>query len=173
MDRRATIVSVRHPGSSSIQSLQCGGMEPARTSGLNNARPRPTISIIAVAVFQIAVSVLTLAVFERAARMIYFSDQTSAPANTPFGLCTLLGTALLELITAIGLLRLKNGARQMSLCIVTVPLCVFAIAATLRKPHPPWDFTALLLELALWVLIPVSIWWWILFTRKRIRAQFH
>ncbi|HEY4762032.1 MAG TPA: hypothetical protein VIH75_00060 [Candidatus Sulfotelmatobacter sp.] len=62
----------------------------------------------------------------------------------------------------------------MSLCIATVPLCVVVtIAATLRKPHPPWDFTALLVELALWVLIPVSIWWWIVFTRKRIRAQFH
>jgi hypothetical protein len=57
--------------------------------------------------------------------------------------------------------------------IATIPLCAFAIAAALRKPHPPWDFTALLLELALWVLIPVSIWWWILFTRKCIRAQFH
>jgi hypothetical protein len=50
---------------------------------------------------------------------------------------------------------------------------LFAIEATLRKPHPPGDFTALFLELALWVLIPVSMWWWILFTRKRIRAQFH
>jgi uncharacterized membrane protein len=131
------------------------------------------ISIIAVAVFQIVVSVLTLAMFERGVRIFYFSDQTTVPANEPFVLCTLLGTALLEIITAIGLLRLKNLARQMSLCIATVPLCAFAIAATLRKPNPPWDWTALALELALRALIPVNIWWWILFTRKSIRAQFH
>jgi len=110
--------------------------------------------------------------FERIVREFYFSDQSSVPANAPFGLCTLLVAALLEIITAIGLLRLKNWARQMSLCIVTVPLCAFAIAATLRKPNPPWDWTALALELALWVLVPVNIWWWILFTRKSIRAQF-
>jgi hypothetical protein len=61
----------------------------------------------------------------------------------------LLGSALLEIITAIGLLRLKNWPRQMSLCIVTIPLfaSAFAIASTLRKTHPPWDFTAPLLEL--------------------------
>jgi hypothetical protein len=111
--------------------------------------------------------------FERAVRIFYFSDQSSVPANAPFVRCTLLGSALLEIITAIGLLRLKNWARQMSLCMATIPLGSFAIEATLRKPHPPGDFTALFLELALWVLIPVSMWWWILFTRKRIRAQFH
>jgi uncharacterized membrane protein len=148
-------------------------MPPHRTSGLNSGRPRPTISIIAVAVFQIVASVFTLVMFERIVREFYFSDRSSVPANAPFGLGTLLGTALLEIITAIGLLRLKKWARQMSLCIATIPLCAFTIAATLRKPDPPWDWTALVLELALWVLIPVTIWWWIVFTRKRIRAQFH
>jgi hypothetical protein len=149
-------------------------MEPNRTPDRNSGRPRPTTSIIAVAVFQIVGSVLTLVLFRRGVRIFYFSDQSSVPANALFVLCSLLGTALLEIVTAIGLLRLKNWARQMSLCIATVPLCVVVtIAATLRKPHPPWDFTALLVELALWVLIPVSIWWWIVFTRKRIRAQFH
>jgi hypothetical protein len=147
-------------------------MPAHRTSALNIGRPRPTISIIAVAVFQIAAGVLTLVMFKRAVRIFYFSDQSSVPANLPFMLCTLLGTALLEIITAIGLLRLKSWARQVSLCIATVPLCALAIAARLRKPHPPWDFAPPLLELALWVLIPVNIWWWIVFTRKRIRAQF-
>jgi hypothetical protein len=132
------------------------------------------MSIIAVAVFQISASVLALVMFKRAVLIFYFSDQSSVAANAPFVLSTLLGTALLEIVTAIGLLRLKNWARQMSLCIATVPLCAFTIAAALHKPHPPsWDFTPLLLELALWVLIPVNIWWWILFTRKSIRAQFH
>jgi uncharacterized membrane protein len=147
-------------------------MEPNRTVGVKSGRPRPTISIIAVAVFQIAASVLTLVIFKRGVCNFYFSDQTSVPANVPFLLCTLLGVALLEVTTAIGLLCLKNWARQMSLWIATIPLCVVPIAAVLHKPHSPWDFTALLLELALWVLIPVGIWWWIVFTRKHIRAQF-
>jgi uncharacterized membrane protein len=148
-------------------------MPPHRTPALNNSRPRPSISIIAVAVFQIAVSILTLVMFKRAVLNFYFSDRSSVPPNVPFMLCTLLGTALLEIITAIGLFGLKNWASQVSLCIATVPLCAVAIAATLHMPHPPWDFTPTLLELAHWVLIPVSIWWWILFTRSSIRAQFH
>jgi uncharacterized membrane protein len=150
------------------------GMDTTPTPGPNSGRPRPTISIIAVAVFQVVASVLTLVWFERVVREFYFSDRSSfsVPADAPFGLCTMLSAALLEIIAAIGLLRLKNWARQMSLCIATVPLCVFAITAMLRKPNPPWDWTALLLELAFWVLIPVNVWWWIVFTRKRIRAQF-
>src|ERR1700683_1920306 len=130
-------------------------MEPTRTPDRNSGRPRPTTSIIAVAVFQIVGSVLTLVLFKRGGRIFYFSDQSSVRANALFVLCSLLGTALLEIVTAIALLRLKNWARQRSLRLPPAPLRVaLTIPAHLRKPHPPWDFTALLVELALWVLIP-------------------
>jgi uncharacterized membrane protein len=46
--------------------------------------------------------------FKRIVREFYFSDRSIVPSNVPFALGTLLGTALLEIITAICLLRLKN-----------------------------------------------------------------
>jgi hypothetical protein len=71
-------------------------MDPTRTSGIKSRRPRATISIIAVAVFQAVASVLTLVWFERIVREFYFSDRSSVPANAPFGLCTMLGAELVH-----------------------------------------------------------------------------
>lgn len=83
-----------------------------------------------------------MVIFKCVVLLFYFSDRSSVPSNVPFALGTLLGTALLEIITAICLLRLKNWASQMSLRIATISLCAFATAATLREPHPSWDFTS-------------------------------
>jgi hypothetical protein len=148
------------------------GRSMANTIDRATIQPRLTASIIAVAVFQIVVSVLTLILFGRGMRNVYFSDQYINPADKVL-LGVLLGTALLEITVAIGLLFLKNWARLTSLCVVTVSFCASAIALILHKRQPGFDFTPGLLELALWILTPVSAWWWILFTRKRVRAQFN
>ena len=136
-------------------------------------RPRPSASIIAVAAFQLLVGILTLILFKRGILLDYFSGQASVPPNDLLLLGELLGTAILEIVTAIGLLRLKNWARLLSLAMAALSLCACVLAVALYKRLPGIDFTPELLKMGLWVVIPVSIWWWILFTRGRVRAQFH
>jgi hypothetical protein len=134
--------------------------------------PRPTASIITVAVFQIVVSVLTLILFGNGVGDIYSGQYYYiAPADKAL-VWALLGTALLEMGVAIGLLFLKNWARRMSLCMATVSFCASAVAEILHKRQPGFDFTPAFLELVVCILTPVNVWWWILFTRERVRAQF-
>lgn len=72
----------------------------------------PTISIVIVAGFQIFVSVLLLSVFVDGARRIYFSDHFSHASEEFLHLGILLGSGLLGIVAAMGLMRLKNWARS-------------------------------------------------------------
>jgi hypothetical protein len=135
-------------------------------------QPRLTASIIAVAVFQIVVSVLTLILFGRGVEDIYSGQYYYIPPADKAFVWALLGTALLEIGLAVGLLFLKNWSRQMSLCMATVSVCACVIAAISHKRQPGFDFTPAILGLMVCILTPVNVWWWILFTRKRVRAQF-
>jgi|SRR5208282_75568 hypothetical protein len=140
------------------------------TSTPRPAEPHLTASIIAVAVFQIVVSVLTWIYFGgvRAELSHYYLHR----AKDDFILDALLGTALLEIIAALGLLFLKNWARRMSLCMATVCFCACAVGKMLYKQQPGFDFMPEILDLLLLILTLVSAWWWILFTRRSVRAQF-
>jgi len=136
-------------------------------------RVRPGASIIAVAAFQIVVGILALIPFERGLRVSYFSDQYSVPASDKVVLAILFATAVFGILTGIGLLKLCNWARWLTLFLATVPVCAAAIGAITYKRQPGFDFiTPLILDALLVVLVPVSIWWWILFTRANVRGQF-
>jgi hypothetical protein len=121
-----TVFSLQHPWISWIKSLDCRSMEPTRTPDRNSGRPRLTISIIAVAVFQIVGSVRALVKFECGVRIFCFSDQSSVTANAPFVLCTLLGAAFTYVTW--------HGFRG---CLgLIVPSCSQIFLAA-RNPHPP------------------------------------
>jgi hypothetical protein len=133
------------------------------------------MSIVAVAVFQILVSILLLIPSVRAVFLFYKDSEGyySPPVPSPFEIaCFMICLAALLIVTAIGLLRLANWARWITLFFATVPVCVFSVAAKLHQREPGFDFTIPLLFLSLWILIPMSFWWWVLFTRKSVRAQF-
>jgi hypothetical protein len=97
------------------------------------------------AVFQIVVSVLTLILFGRGVDDIYSGQYYHISLADEVLVWALLGTALLEIGVAIGLLFLKNWARLMSLCMATVSVCACVIAAILHKRQPGFDFTPAIL----------------------------
>lgn len=135
-------------------------------------RSRPTASIIAAAVFQIVVSILALILFKRGLMATYFSGEyMHAPEAVPI-LAGLFSVALVDVILGIGLLRLRSWARRASLVVASLALCASAVAAMLYQRKVGFDFTPLVLDCLVAMLIPVNIWWWILFTRKGVRAQF-
>ena len=144
----------------------------ANTTDGVTIQPPLTVPVVAVAVFQIVVSVLTLILFGRGVGDIYSGQYYYVPPADKVFIWALLGTSLLEMGVAIGLLFLKNWARRMSLWISTGSVCACVIAAVLHKRHPGFDFTPQILKLMVCILTLVNVWWWILFMRKSVRAQF-
>jgi hypothetical protein len=87
--------------------------------------------------------------------------------------------SLLAVVTSIGLVFLQEWARRLTLFLSTA--AAFGCALFLMLHHPkdtygtPFairDPTPKVTSILLMILIPVSIWWWIFFTRKRVRALF-
>src|SRR5579864_6275060 len=97
-------------------------------------RPRPGALIWTVAVFQLLVAILTLWLFFRSLNMPV--NNPDAARASEIILDVSLGTALLEIIAATGLLLLKNWARYLTLFLATVPLCITAVSLIRHKPHP-------------------------------------
>jgi hypothetical protein len=109
---------------------------------------------------------------------------------SPSDICFLIlpiGFALLSIVTAIGLLRVRAWARKSTIFLSTVPVLGCALLVLLRPPwvFPPSQpdeqyailtigsgFGLAIYEVLLVILIPVSIWWLVLFTRASVKAQF-
>jgi hypothetical protein len=45
-------------------------------------------------------------------------------------------------------------------------------SGVLYRRHPGFDFTQTILDYGLWALIPISLRWWLVCTRKCVKAQF-
>jgi hypothetical protein len=88
--------------------------------------------------------------------------------------------SLFGIITAIGLLRLREWARRVTLYFPAVPLLVCGLWLMVHDARSPADSALLVVgDLSnviaagfLVILVPISLWWWILFTRKSVRSQF-
>jgi hypothetical protein len=95
--------------------------------------------------------------------------------------------SLLGLISAIGIFYLKEWARIAVLCLSTVPVLGSGLLVTLQPqsvfppPQPDEQYAIATIgnglglaiyEVLLVVLIPVSIWWLVLFTRASVKTQF-
>src|ERR1700684_504247 len=135
--------------------------------------PRPSFSIVAVAAFHMLAGLAALSIFALAVWSLYLSRRVSVPTDAPQVLGALLVIAFLVIVTAIGLWRLQVWARRMSLGLGLVSAGACAVAAIVHQRTTGFDFTPDALKFALWVLIPVNLWWWIVFTRQRVVAQFH
>lgn len=87
--------------------------------------------------------------------------------------------SLFGVITSIGLRRLQEWARRVTLYFPAVPLLICVLWLILHHPRPlgdallvVGDFTSAFAAILLANLIPISLWWWILFTHESVRSQF-
>jgi hypothetical protein len=87
--------------------------------------------------------------------------------------------SLCGIITSIGLVRLREWARRVTLYFPAVPLLICALWLLLHHPRGVGDALLVIGDLSnvfaailLVIMVPISLWWWILFTRKSVRSQF-
>lgn len=134
----------------------------------------PTLAVIAVVVFQFLVAALALILFARGVRIeiAEHSAEYTHPPDVWYALGELLATIVVCAVSATGLLMRRMWARWLSLILATVPLCAVVVEKAVYKRHPGFDFTPVFLEYAIWALVPISLWWWLVLTRKRVKAQF-
>jgi hypothetical protein len=103
-------------------------------------------------------------------------------ANSPM-LIVVLGLpflfSLMAVVTSIGLLRLREWARRATLYLAILPVSGCVLFLILYHPRDVYgapfavrDISHLVGKVLLAILIPVSIWWWVLFTRNTVRSQF-
>jgi lysylphosphatidylglycerol synthetase-like protein (DUF2156 family) len=134
----------------------------------------PMLAVIAVVVFQFLVAALGLILFARGLRieMAEYSAEYTHPPDAWYAFGGLLTTIVVCAVSATGLLMRQRWARWLTLILATVPLCAVVVEKAIYKRHPGFDFTPALLGYAIWALVPISLWWWLVFTRKRVKAQF-
>ena len=140
----------------------------------------PPPSIVAVAVVQFLGSLPFLYVCGTTLwGGVWVTDEL---ANSPM-LIVVLGLpilfSLIAVVTSIGLLRLREWARRATLYLGTLPVSGCALFLILYHPRDAYgapfavrDISHLVGKILLAILIPVSIWWWVLFTRNTVRSQF-
>jgi lysylphosphatidylglycerol synthetase-like protein (DUF2156 family) len=144
---------------------------PWNTADKNSSRP--TLSIVLVIAFQALLGSLLLVLALRVIRLEYFSDQAFPDPGAAQGLATILLVAILCIVNAIGLFKLRNWSRWLSLLLSSVAVLAGGLGVLFYKRHEGFDFTPQLFELLLIVSVLVSIWWWILFMLRGVREQFH
>jgi hypothetical protein len=86
---------------------------------------------------------------------------------------------LLGIVTSIGVFHLREWARRVTLSWATVSTLVCALWLMLHHPRSVGDALLVIGDLSnafaailLMILAPISLWWWILLTRKSVRTQF-
>ena len=106
-----------------------------------------------------------------------------APSAAMFDLLTIpqIAFGLLGIIASIGLLRLRERARKVAVFLSIAPIIgvLFALLFFLSESHVPHGAESLNAGLGfllyagfLVILLPLSIWWLVLFTRDKVRRQF-
>ncbi len=157
---------------------------------------KPSAQIVAVAVVQFAVSALVwapsaLLLLDDAIMYHRYAAAAAAPhptilvpARSHEFYAVVIGVplclSLLGVVTGGGLLRMRNWARRTTLYMATVPVCGGALFLLLYHPKNVaegaifviGDLTPVIVGALLVVLFPVSVWWWILLTRKTVRSRF-
>jgi hypothetical protein len=134
----------------------------------------PRLAVIAVVVFQFLIAVLGLILLARGVRIetAQYSVEYFYPPDLWYAFGGLLATIIVCAVSATGLLMRRMWARWLTLVLATVPLSTVVVEKAIYKRHPGFDFTPAFLEYAIWALVPISLWWWLVFTRKRVKTQF-
>ena len=161
------------------------------TTNEGKSGPSASASIMAVATVQFMGSIALLVpagLFLLEELQLHHSYPSTYRALHPavyvFYIVLPIGFALLGIITSMGLWFLREWARKRTLFLATAPAAVYTMLAILRPPSvfpsrslqgaifTVGDIYLDVVEGSLFLLIPVSIWWLILFTRASVKAQF-
>ena len=147
----------------------------------------PSGSIVAVAAVQFLGSLATLVppglVWASEIQFRRLNPGNYQPQPTAFYVVLIafpIGLSLLGIVASIGMFRLRQWARRLTLFFSTVPALVCALFLILHHARPPaqgaifviGDLSNVFAGCLLAILAPISIWWWILLTRKGVRSQF-
>src|SRR5579864_8184455 len=163
------------------------------TNGEAKSGPRAPASIAAVAIVQFMGSVVLLIpaglaslgeflLYRRYPQMY----RALHPAVYVFYMVLPTGFALMGIITSIGLRFLQEWARKCTLFLAIVPATLYTPLLILRPPSVlpagtgrdgtlltiGGDFYFYAVSGVVCLLVPVSIWWLVLFTRRGVKAQF-
>ena len=145
-------------------------MKPPSAQQLPNKGPSPSVIAVAVAEFLGSLPFLCICGYYLGG-IVWFSPHNVA--RYPFSYFFLLGLpflfSLVAAVSSIGLLRLREWARTMTLGLATFPVSACALFLILHHPHA---FEFPIEKPLLAILAPVSVWWWVLFTRRSVRSQF-
>jgi hypothetical protein len=79
--------------------------------------------------------------------------------------------SLVAAASSIGLWRLREWARAMTLCLVTLSVSSCVLDLILNRRTGEIEIIPVT-KILLVILAPVSIWWWALLTRPSVRSQF-
>ena len=134
----------------------------------------PTPSVIAVVVFQLIGSLPILYVSGLALWGAARVGELRHSPMVPIVYGSTLLFSVVGVVAAVGLLRLREWARRTTLWLATLSVSWCALFLLLYEPRVPrsYDIVRPIDEILLGILVPVSIWWWVLFTRSSVRSQF-
>jgi hypothetical protein len=147
----------------------------------------PSISVIAVAAVlflgSLAILLLPAVLLTDEIHLHRWYPASYQPKSAGFYVVLVASPICLSLfgiITSIGLVRLREWARRVTLFFATVPLLICVLWLILHHPRAVGDSSLLVVgdlsnALAAYlsaILGPISLWWWILFTSKSVRSQF-
>jgi hypothetical protein len=153
------------------------------TTDEGKSGPGASASILAVAALQFLGSVVLLV----PASLFLFKDlrlhhkyplnyRPLHPAVYAVYVALPIGFALLGILTSVGLCFLREWARRVTLFLAVAPAAIYTALVILRPPsifpRGFGDIYLYVVEGSLFLLIPVSLWWLILFTRASVKAQF-
>jgi hypothetical protein len=147
---------------------------------------KPSNSIKAVAAVQflgsLAILLVPVLLLTDEIRLHRWSPRTYQPKPAVFYdlyVALPICLSLFGVATSIGLVRLREWARRVTLYFPAVSLLLCALWLILHHPRPlgdalfvAGDFTNAFAAILLVNLAPISLWWWILLTRESVRSQF-
>jgi hypothetical protein len=152
---------------------------------------RPSLSIVSAAVALLFVSLVILflsvaylkSLFNHAGSVRQVLVYAQSPTTALLDLLTIpqIVLSLLGIGTSIGLLRLRERARSLAIFLSVFPIggLIFTLFIFAAETHSNGaeslnaGYGFLLYAGLLILVLPFCIWWFVLFTREKVRAQFH
>lgn len=141
--------------------------------GRSSTRPSPAVALIVA--FQALLGILILLFVTRGARLEYIEYSTEAvhDPGRAVGTVIMLLIGLLWIAISIGMFKLRDWSRWLTLILVSVALLAGSLSMIFYKRQPGFDFTPALIRFSLWLSVPMSTWWWIVLSLPGVREQFH
>ena len=138
---------------------------PWYTAGKTSSRP--TLSIFLVIAFQAVLGILLSLLAVNEIKTQYFSDQALPRGSASWSPPQFCSSSRHWPVQA------SQVVRWLSLILASTAVLAGGLGMLFYKRHVGFDFTPMLFEWLLIVSALVSVWWWVLFMRRRVRERFH